>query len=724
MTPLSFPLPPSSRPVSTFDLTARRRRSCSPSPRANALRLIFRFPECARHSRARSSHRRPNFPDTSIFLPASTINGPCNRPVTKLVETGYKFASDVRARVFLTNALEPPSNSSGQAQFEILFPALAHETLAVNTVKGSGIFTVLVGNPPYSGISANRSEWIESLLKGQLSNGTKITNYYEVAGRPLGERKVWLQDDYVKFVRLAHHLLCGARYGVLSFITNHSFVDSPTCRGMRFQLAKSFSKLRIVDMHGSTKKGEKNPNGGADENVFDILPGVAIITGIVFNKASAKIVSSFDLWGSRGNKFAWLLSNLPSSIKWDTNRLSSPYYLFVPRRTDASEEYDHFLPLRTIFTISGTGIQTSRDEFATDIERSELLERLRDFFDNSITDAEIFASYELSDTRGWKVRDVRRSASFEVVQHTVVEFMYRVFDPRWIALTKDIVDWPRLETSKALGAHRLGLLCSRQQATPGFRHAWIVDGPADMFCLSNKSREGQTIFPLWSPPETGLFDCSSGWRLNVSARARELLTFPNAVSSDDATAAHRILGYIYSVLHSPTYRGRYIDLLKMDYPRVPVPGSYELFTDVARLGTELIALHLLKSDEAPVLQEPARFNPAITFNGTGDARVERGYPSYENGKVMINPTRWFEDVPRATWEFHVGGYQVCGKWLKDRSGRGGKNPRAGRVLTDYDILHYRRIVVALTETRRIMTEIDRVIDEHGGWPGAFAAGMD
>ena len=86
---------------------------------------------------------------------------------------------------------------------------------------------------------------------------------------------------------------------------------------------------------------------------------------------------------------------------------------------------------------------------------------------------------------------------------------------------------------------------------------------------------------------------------------------------------------------------------------------------------------------------------------------------------MINASRWFEDVPRATWEFHVGGYQVLEKWLKDRAEKGGKNPKPGRVLTDEDILHYRRVVVSLTETRRVMAEIDKVIEEHGGWPGAF-----
>nr|WP_272214244.1 type ISP restriction/modification enzyme [Marinicella sp. W31]MDC2878627.1 hypothetical protein [Marinicella sp. W31] len=180
-----------------------------------------------------------------------------------------------------------------------------------------------------------------------------------------------------------------------------------------------------------------------------------------------------------------------------------------------------------------------------------------------------------------------------------------------------------------------------------------------------------------------------------------------------------LFDWIYAILHAPSYRTRYAEFLKSDFPRIPTPGSLKLFQALVPLGRELVALHLLNPDDGPVLKDSAKFDPATTFNGTGEARVEKGYPKYENGKVMINASRWFEDVPRATWEFHVGGYQVCEKWLKDRAAKGGKKASPGRVLTDEDILHYRRVVVALTETRRIMAEIDEVIEKHGGWPGAF-----
>jgi hypothetical protein len=178
-----------------------------------------------------------------------------------------------------------------------------------------------------------------------------------------------------------------------------------------------------------------------------------------------------------------------------------------------------------------------------------------------------------------------------------------------------------------------------------------------------------------------------------------------------------LFDYIYAVLHAPSYRSRYAEFLKSAFPRIPPPGSRALFAELVPLGRELVALHLLKPDEASALK-----TPEIRFCGTGEARVAKGYPEYENGKVKINASRWFEDVPKATWEFHVGGYQPCEKWLKDRAAKGGKKPSNGRVLTDEDVLHYRRMVTALTETRRIMAEIDQVIDKHGGWPGAFKVG--
>jgi predicted helicase len=177
-----------------------------------------------------------------------------------------------------------------------------------------------------------------------------------------------------------------------------------------------------------------------------------------------------------------------------------------------------------------------------------------------------------------------------------------------------------------------------------------------------------------------------------------------------------LFDWIYAILHAPNYRSRYADFLKSDFPRIPIPKDRAIFQALTQLGGQLVSLHLLKSDLALVLS-----NPEVTFHGSGEARVAKGFPKYQNGKVMINAARWFEDVQPDVWNFHIGGYQVCKKWLQDRAAKGGKKQSPGRVLSDSDILHYRRITIALSETIRLMSEIDRVIQLHGGWPGAFTS---
>jgi predicted helicase len=623
----------------------------------------------------------------------------------KLYETGYRFGSDERARVYLTNSLEPAGDNKRQREFEEWAPALAHEAKSVNAIKRGERFSVVIGNPPYSGVSANRGIWIEELLKGHDSNNQNLANYYEVDGESLNEKKVWLKDDYVKFIRLSHFMLEQTGLGVHGMITNHSFLDSPTCRGMRYQLLGFFSSIRCVDLHGSTKRDEVAPDGIVDENVFDILPGVAIA---VCSKAVARggcSVETFDLWGTRAFKSDWLLSLSESRINFASLQPRSPYYLFAKRQLDHQDEYRAFHSLKDIFPFYGTGIQTSRDDFGTDYDLSTLENRLRRFFDRRHSDTEVTREFGISDTRGWKIGDIRQSSSFGLVKKGITKYLFRVFDTRWIALTKDIVDWPRLEVMSCVSPNRPGLLCSRQQATAGFRHALVVNCPVDMFCISNKSREGQTLFPLFVQDAKSLFhsDNTQSWKANLGKGFIAELTKNCSVSVTDSNAG-QILSYIYALLHSDVYRVRYSDLLKMDYPRLPVARTAELFLALIERGDQLIGLHTLVSHrlDKPIAQY------------TGASCPEIGKVGFSQGTVWLSNDRvcGFRGVPEAVWNFHIGGYQVCEKWLKDRK---------GRTLSKDDINHYQKIIVALSETIRIMAEIDKVIDAHGGWPGAFVA---
>jgi predicted helicase len=627
----------------------------------------------------------------------------------KLWETGYRFGSDERAHIYLTNSLEPAVDI--QMDLPDLLPALAHEAQAANSVKRHKRFTVVIGNPPYSGISANRNDWIETLLKGRDLSGRKTANYYEVNGASIGEKKVWLQDDYVKFVRLSHFLIEEAGMGVHGMITNHSFVDSPTCRGLRFQLARFFSVMHFVDLHGSTKKSEVAPEDIIDENVFDILPGVAVSLCARASLSRHMTIGSFDLWGTREDKFTWLLGHSMDSVHWMPLSLSEPYYLFVNRQLDFDAEYYGFYSLKDIFSFYGTGVQTSRDEFATDYVRKDLEDRLCAFFSREQSDKTIGEKFGVSDTRGWKIREIRRTSNFAKVSEHITQYLFRIFDTKWVALTKDIVDWPRFDVISCVGPNRPGLLCSRQQATPGFRHAFVVNMPVDMFCISNKSREGQTVFPLFACTEGSFFQSKSDtkWKLNFGQQFAEdsfRLLHPSVTHGECKSLSEedgfQILAYLYAILHSAIYRARYVDLLKMDYPRLPLTSNMKLFITLARLGGELITLHLIESPKV---------NRYITkFLGDENPEVEKIF--YSDSTVWIDKaqTIGFKGVPEDVWNFHIGGYQVCEKWLKDRK---------GRRLTKDDIEHYQKIVVALNETIRLMTEIDKVIEKHGGWPGAF-----
>ncbi|HET6913181.1 MAG TPA: hypothetical protein VFH71_07555 [Rhodanobacteraceae bacterium] len=193
----------------------------------------------------------------------------------ELEQTGYDFASDERLGVFLTNSLEEAHEKTGLPLFT---QWLADESQAASRVKRDVPVMVVLGNPPYSGHSANTGEWIASLLRGEDTlNHHRTENYFECDGAPLGERNPkWLNDDYVKFIRFAQWRIEQTGHGVLAFVTNHGYLDNPTFRGMRESLLHGFDAIYLYDLHGNSKKKEKAPDGGKDENVFDIQQGVAI----------------------------------------------------------------------------------------------------------------------------------------------------------------------------------------------------------------------------------------------------------------------------------------------------------------------------------------------------------------------------------------------------------------------------------------------------------------
>ena len=653
----------------------------------------------------------------------------------KLLETGYRFESDERAQVYLTNALEPPGE--GQLTLDFL-PALAHEAEAVNEIKRNRRFTVVIGNPPYSGLSSNMGPWIDGLLKGRLPDGTATESYYHVDGEPLGERKVWLQDDYVKFIRLSQWLLDGTGVGVHGYISNHGYLDNPTFRGMRWSLMQSFRRIRVLDLHGNLKKKEAAPGGGRDVNVFDIQQGVAI--GL-FTKAAAasRCVCHADLWGKQEQKYCWLWEHGSADTEWVQLEPAPSFYLFEPFDDAATGAYYGWPAINEVMDVNVTGIVTARDGFVIDLEPSALLDRIEMFLDNRLSDNEVKKRLGLKENYAWRVaaarRELRAATKRKRLEDFVTKILYRPFDERFIFWHPSVVWRPRTEAMPhLLAGENVALIGCRQQARGDdeWAQVFVTSRIAESCTISNITREINYLYPLYLYPGVGKADGSlfNRWATGKDGRTPNLdsgfveqvaaateLRFVSDGRGDlrEAFGAEDVFAYIYTVFHSPGYRGHYEAQLKLDFPRVPLPGSGDLFRQLAEAGHDLLALHLLESPKLgkPITTYTGPRNPEVSRVGWSDGTVwlDAGKINARDGQRATKPgTIGFKGVPEEVWDFQIGGYQVCHKWLKDRK---------GRTLSDEDIDHYQKIVVALSETIHIMAEIDEVIEAHGGWPDAF-----
>lgn len=597
-----------------------------------------------------------------------------------LKELGYTFENDQRLGVYLTNTLEEAKKTS-----ETLFARfISEEADEAAAVKRDKPIMVVLGNPPYSGHSANTGEWISGLVR----------DYYFVDGKPLGERNPkWLQDDYVKFIRFGQWRIEQTGEGVLAFVTNHGYLDNPTFRGMRQHLMNTFTDIYIIDLHGNSKKKERTPDGGTDQNIFDIQQGVAI--GIFIKekgKSGLAQVHHADLWGLRDVKYTALLENDMQSMTWNTIAPQPPFYLFSPYNLDLWAEYETGWKITDSMPVNVLGFQTHRDSIAIAQSREELEQQVLTYLG------------ELTDN----------------VKDTIDKCLFRPFDTQFACYSTLVNDRPRPELVQHVVKHANSVLLLIRQMQDNIPYSHVL---TSIFAPNDRaftcSRGAATAFVLYLYPEKkegelfSLDDDGSSWPLSDKGRRPNLnpqfvqdmagklgLTFvTDGVGDLQATfGPEDIFAYAYAVFHSPTYRERYAEFLKIDFPRLPLTSDSDVFRVLVEKGAALVDLHLMKS---PVLEQWL-----TTYPAKGDHQVERGYPKYtdDNQRVWINADQYFEGVPAEVWEFHVGGYQVLDKWLKDRRGR--------ELIYD-DIGHYQRIVVALAHTIRLMDEIDEAIPS---WP--------
>jgi predicted helicase len=657
-----------------------------------------------------------------------------------LTETGYAPLSrgaggvSQRLKIYLTNSLEESHPDTGT----LFANWLSSEANEANFIKRDTPVMCIVGNPPYSGESNNKGEWIMKLMDDYKK---------EPGGKEkLKERNPkWINDDYVKFLRYGQHYIERNGSGVLAFINPHGFLDNPTFRGMRWNLLKTYDKIYTIDLHGNAKKKETSPDGSADVNVFDIEQGVSIT---VFVKTGKKKnnelgqVFHYDLYGKRDFKYDFLEQNSVKTVDYQLLPNVAPNYFFVNKNFDEQINFDKGFAVNELFKINNVGIVTARDNFTIHETKNKVKETIDEFL--NLDDESARIRFNLGkDARDWQVNFAKKDLQNHYPNdNRFVKISYRPFDNRFTFYTgksKGFHCYPRNEVMQhLLNEENLGLaLCKQFKTGDNYLHAFISNKIIESSYVSNRTSEITSIFPLYLYLDTnGQQQTLSGFEtltaldadkqnetparipnLNleiVTKIAKQLgLTFvPEKTTTNSPPlegcpqdrvvfAPIDILDYIYAVLHSPRYREKYKEFLKIDFPKIPYPKDSKTFWELVALGTQIREIHLL---ESPTVEE------YITeFNIDGDCVV--GKPRFEInpikvqnpdrvvGDVYINETQCFENVPEVAWNFYIGGYQPAQKWLKDRK---------ERKLEFDDIAHYQKIIVALTETARLMKSIDAI----------------
>ena len=565
-----------------------------------------------------------------------------------LDQTGYKARQDKRLRIFLTNSLEEYNPNTGTffAQW------LAQEAKEADLVKRDTPVMVMMGNPPYNGKSSNNGKWIMGLLK----------DYKKEPGgkQKLKERNSkWINDDYVKFIRLGQYYVEKNGEGVLAFINPHGFLDNPTFRGMRWNLLQAFDEIYTIDLHGNSKKKEVAPDGGKDENVFDIMQGVSI--NIFVKKKNVAAVPKktpqglanvyhYEIYGKRVDKYDFLRNASFKNVSWEKLSPRAPQYFFVPKSDVGKEAYEKGFGIDELLKINSMGVTTGKDKV---------------FVNTSLHDLQSVINSEYGCCDEKLVRNV----------------LYRPFDKQYLYYDVSKLARARESLAKNFDKDNYGLCLIRINSRDEGLTVFITDEITDKTLLSSK--DNANVFPLYLYPSDGEEKTGETRKPNLDEKIWRKIDKCTKLK----TTPEQVFDYIYGVLHTPSYREKYKEFLKIDFPRIPYPENKEEFERVVSIGKKLRKLHLM--EEVPP--------QATSFAIEGDNVVSE--IRFEKEKVYINKTQYFGNVPDLTWNFYIGGYQPAQKWLKDR-----KN----RPLTYDDISHYRKIIAILIETQKLMQKLDEM----------------
>ena len=567
--------------------------------------------------------------------------------------------------LLLTNSLEE-ANDDTDSLFSYW---LSLESKKASVIKRDCPVMVMIGNPPYSGESQNKSEWIMKLMESYKKEpGGKL---------PLNERNPkWLNDDYVKFIRLAQDYIEKNGEGVIGFINPHGYLDNPTFRGMRWNLLKTFDKIYTIDLHGNSKKKETCPDGSKDENVFDIMQGVSINLFVKTGKKGKDELGKVyhkDLYGLRQQKYDFLDGATLGNVGYEEMKPKAPMYFFVPKNFDLQEEYDKGFKVDELFNVSSVSVVTAKDAILVDMNENSL-----------------FA----------KVKQEYGSADSSLIKR----YNYRPFDDRFVYYDVQKIERPRETTMRQMTHQNVALLTCRQLAGNEWKHVSIADGIVDDCRVSSKTKERGYVFPLYiykenMGKEERIVNFKKELYDKIAKGLNYLPCYDDNVLVDPTSEYNGVLypqvlfDYIYAVLHSPSYRERYKEFLKIDFPRIPYPTDWEKFRDLAELGEELRQLHLMENLPSKT---------GVTFPVAGSLQVD--CYRWQDNRVYINAEQYFDGVPESAWQFYIGGYQPAQKWLKDRK---------GMTLSFEDVKHYGHIIYVLQQTEHLMQEIDDIRKSEG-----------
>ncbi len=580
-----------------------------------------------------------------------------------LGETGYQHKTDKRLHVYLTNSLED-SNSEPRSLFS---QWLAREAAEANVIKRDYPVMVIIGNPPYSGKSKNKGKWIMSLMESYKK---------EPGGKAkLNERNPkWLNNDYVKFIRLAQDYIDKNGEGIIGFINPHGYLDDPTFRGMRWNLLKTFDKIYTIDLHGNSKKKETCLDGSKDENVFDITIGVSINLFVKTGKKAKDELGRMyhkDLYGLRQSKYDFLDDATIESVGYKEITPQAPMYFFVPKDFELEGEYNQGISVVDLFSITNVGVFTANDKVLISQDKETLCDNVRDNY-----------HIEVSDLRISKVT-------------------YRPFDNQYIYYDTKLVERSREKIMYHMRyKDNMALLVGRQGQVCG-NNIWnLVYTAKGIIDLNVFYRGGGNVFPLYLYQENlGEKERIVNFNKDLYKKIAERLNYQPCYDDkifitptsdyDGVLYPQALFDYIYAVLHSPSYRECYKEFLKIDFPRIPYPNNAETYHNLASKGAQLRHLHLMES---------LPNETGVTFPVAGSMQVD--CYRWHNDRVYINADQYFENVPESAWKFYIGGYQPAQKWLKDRK---------SRTLSFEDVKHYERIIYVLLQTAQIMSEIDALM---------------